>query len=85
MVWHAPAKAQIVPDRARAIELAVAMAEPGDSVVIAGKGHEQFQQIRDKCFAFDDVEAARRAIATRDADSPCDDGPTILPFRTDAA
>ena len=84
--YRRPAKAHIAPDRQRAIELAIAMAEPGDTVVITGKGHEDFQLIRDKRFAFDDAEVARQAIQRRNAAEPAqDDGPTILPFRRDAA
>ena len=49
-------------DRARAIELAVQVAEPGDTVLIAGKGHEDYQIIGTEKRAFDDREVARRAV-----------------------
>ncbi len=47
-------------DRSEAIRLAVGMAEPGDTVVIAGKGHEQGQEFKDgHKIDFDDREVAR--------------------------
>ncbi len=50
------------PDRARAIERAIAEAQPGDVVLIAGKGHETEQIIGDQRISFDDREVAARAI-----------------------
>jgi len=52
-------------DRRRAIEMAIAEAEPGDVVVIAGKGHEDYQIIGAEKRHFDDREEARRAIRAR--------------------
>jgi UDP-N-acetylmuramoyl-L-alanyl-D-glutamate--2,6-diaminopimelate ligase len=52
-------------DRARAIELAIELARPDDLVVIAGKGHEQVQEVGDEERPFSDVEVARAAIARR--------------------
>jgi UDP-N-acetylmuramoyl-L-alanyl-D-glutamate--2,6-diaminopimelate ligase len=49
-------------DRRAAIALAVAAAQPGDVVVIAGKGHEQGQQFADRTLPFDDRVAAREAL-----------------------
>jgi UDP-N-acetylmuramoyl-L-alanyl-D-glutamate--2,6-diaminopimelate ligase len=54
-----------VPDRAEAIERAIGRAQPGDLVLIAGKGHEKNQVIGDRVLPFDDVEAARAALARR--------------------
>ena len=45
-------------DRRRAIALAVGMAKPGDTVVIAGKGHEDYQIIGSKTIHFSDTEEA---------------------------
>ena len=49
-------------DRSRAIQLAIAEARENDVVVIAGKGHEKVQILRDRTVPFDDVEQARAAI-----------------------
>jgi UDP-N-acetylmuramoyl-L-alanyl-D-glutamate--2,6-diaminopimelate ligase len=49
----------VYPDRAQAIREALALAVPGDSVLIAGKGHESTQQIGAQKFSFDDREVAR--------------------------
>ncbi|NQU19811.1 MAG: UDP-N-acetylmuramoyl-L-alanyl-D-glutamate--2,6-diaminopimelate ligase [Candidatus Nealsonbacteria bacterium] len=49
---------EIIPDRAEAIGYALSMAEPGDCVLIAGKGHETEQIIGDDHTAFDDCEVA---------------------------
>ncbi|MEC9466072.1 MAG: UDP-N-acetylmuramoyl-L-alanyl-D-glutamate--2,6-diaminopimelate ligase [Myxococcota bacterium] len=56
---------QIELDRMRAIELAVRAANPGDAVLIAGKGHEDYQIIGDEVRHFDDREAARRVLEMR--------------------
>jgi len=49
-------------DRRRAIERALESAAPGDVVVIAGKGHEQGQEIEGRKLPFDDREVAREAL-----------------------
>ena len=49
-------------DRKEAIELAVKMAKPNDVVVLAGKGHEDYQILGDETIHFDDREEARRAV-----------------------
>ncbi len=53
-------------DRREAIEKAVTMADEGDVVIIAGKGHENYQIIGTEKFHFDDREAALDAIAKLD-------------------
>ena len=54
--------ANIVRDRAAAIVLAIAHAQPGDVVLIAGKGHETYQDIAGVQRPFDDMAQARRAL-----------------------
>jgi UDP-N-acetylmuramoyl-L-alanyl-D-glutamate--2,6-diaminopimelate ligase len=54
-----------VVDRAEAIERAVAMAGAGDLILVAGKGHEKYQQIGDRVLPFDDAAVAREALARR--------------------
>jgi UDP-N-acetylmuramoyl-L-alanyl-D-glutamate--2,6-diaminopimelate ligase len=53
-------------DRLRAIERAIHEARRGDVVLIAGKGHETYQIVRDQILPFDDVEVASAALARRD-------------------
>jgi UDP-N-acetylmuramoyl-L-alanyl-D-glutamate--2,6-diaminopimelate ligase len=53
---------EVEPDRAAAIEQAVAEARDGDVVLIAGKGHEQGQEFADRTIPFDDREVAREAL-----------------------
>jgi UDP-N-acetylmuramoyl-L-alanyl-D-glutamate--2,6-diaminopimelate ligase len=50
------------PDREKAIRKALEKASSGDVVLIAGKGHETYQQLKDKTVPFDDREIARRAL-----------------------
>jgi UDP-N-acetylmuramoyl-L-alanyl-D-glutamate--2,6-diaminopimelate ligase len=51
-----------IPDRAEAIARAIALAQPHDIVLIAGKGHEAYQEFADHTVPFDDVQVARRAV-----------------------
>ncbi|MFF1509952.1 UDP-N-acetylmuramoyl-L-alanyl-D-glutamate--2,6-diaminopimelate ligase [Streptomyces sp. NPDC058326] len=57
----------VEPDRAAAIAAAVARARPGDTVLVAGKGHEQGQEIAGVVRPFDDREVLRAAILERNA------------------
>lgn len=52
----------VEPDRYRAIELALLQARDGDLVLIAGKGHETYQIIKDQVLPFDDREVAREIL-----------------------
>jgi UDP-N-acetylmuramoyl-L-alanyl-D-glutamate--2,6-diaminopimelate ligase len=54
-------------DRRAAIEAAVSAAQPGDVVVIAGKGHETYQIVGTQVLPFDDLEVARAALMQREA------------------
>jgi UDP-N-acetylmuramyl-tripeptide synthetase len=52
-----------IVDRRAAIARALEMAGPGDAVVIAGKGHETYQVLRDRTVPFDDRQVARELLA----------------------
>ena len=49
----------VEPDRAAALELAASLAEPGDIVLAAGKGHENYQEINGVKYPFDDRQIIR--------------------------
>ena len=51
------------PDRKKAIALGVTASRPGDTVLIAGKGHETYQIIGNQTVPFDDRVEAKRALA----------------------
>lgn len=54
-----------IPDRREAIFFAISQAKAGDIVVLAGKGHENYQILKDKTIHFDDKEVAKEALETR--------------------
>jgi len=54
-----------LPDRQEAIEHAIAMAQPRDTIVIAGKGHEDYQILGQTRRHFDDREVAQAALERR--------------------
>ena len=62
-ILHACPEATEVGDRAEAILRGVDALEPGDALLIAGKGHESGQIVGDVVYPFDDVEQASVAIA----------------------
>jgi UDP-N-acetylmuramoyl-L-alanyl-D-glutamate--2,6-diaminopimelate ligase len=51
-----------ITDRAQAIARAIELAQPRDIVLIAGKGHEAYQEFADHTVPFDDIQVARRAL-----------------------
>jgi UDP-N-acetylmuramoyl-L-alanyl-D-glutamate--2,6-diaminopimelate ligase len=53
---------RIEPDRETALEMAIDEAKPGDIILLAGKGHENTQILRDRTFEFDDREKARAIL-----------------------
>ncbi|MBN1878964.1 UDP-N-acetylmuramoyl-L-alanyl-D-glutamate--2,6-diaminopimelate ligase [bacterium] len=53
---------RIIPDRRTAIQMAMRIARQGDSVVIAGKGHEDYQIVGNETLRFDDREEAGLAL-----------------------
>ncbi|HEY9879980.1 MAG TPA: UDP-N-acetylmuramoyl-L-alanyl-D-glutamate--2,6-diaminopimelate ligase [Leptolyngbyaceae cyanobacterium] len=55
----------VVCDRAQAIRSAISQAQPGDGILIAGKGHEDYQILGTEKIHFDDREQAREALTQR--------------------
>ena len=54
---------EVIENRRSAIRRAVSVAEPGDIILIAGKGHEDYQIIGREKIHFDDVEEVEKAFA----------------------
>jgi len=52
----------VIPERREAIKKALSLAKTGDTVLLAGKGHENYQIIKDKMLHFDDREVARECL-----------------------
>jgi UDP-N-acetylmuramoyl-L-alanyl-D-glutamate--2,6-diaminopimelate ligase len=59
------ASVQILENRVEAIRTAVLSATAGDVVLVAGKGHEEFQEIRGEKLPFSDRREVERALAER--------------------
>lgn len=58
-------KAMVIADRREAIAKGVSMANPGDIVLVAGKGHEKYQEINGVRYHFDDKEELQRQFENR--------------------
>ena len=58
-------KFEVIHDRGEAIAHAINTAQPGDMIIIAGKGHETTQTLATTTLEFNDVEVADRAVAKR--------------------
>jgi len=56
---------EVVPDRREAIFHAIAMALPRDIILLAGKGHETYQEFADHTIPFDDAAIAASALGSR--------------------
>jgi UDP-N-acetylmuramoyl-L-alanyl-D-glutamate--2,6-diaminopimelate ligase len=59
---------ETIVDRAQAISRAIGLAQPRDIVLIAGKGHETYQEFADTTIPFDDLQVARRALENNPVD-----------------
>jgi UDP-N-acetylmuramoyl-L-alanyl-D-glutamate--2,6-diaminopimelate ligase len=59
----ADAHVQLIADRRQAIRDAVSLARPGDLILVAGKGHETYQEIKGVKLPFDDREELRKALS----------------------
>ena len=59
------AEVRVEPDRRKAISLALSLSEPGDVVLVAGKGHEPHQVIGKRLIPFDDREVVREILTRR--------------------
>ncbi|MDI1245433.1 MAG: UDP-N-acetylmuramoyl-L-alanyl-D-glutamate--2,6-diaminopimelate ligase, partial [Rhodoferax sp.] len=57
------ASVQVESDRARAIAQTLAQAGPADVVLLAGKGHEDYQEIAGKRLPFSDLEQVKQVLA----------------------
>ena len=55
---------EVIPDRKAAIRRALEIAQPGDLVLLAGKGHETYQEINGKTFPFDEREIVRMVLCS---------------------
>jgi UDP-N-acetylmuramoyl-L-alanyl-D-glutamate--2,6-diaminopimelate ligase len=65
-----PAAAHVIPDRAEAIRHAIAEADAGDVIVIAGKGHEDYQIVGNETRPFSDRETVLAALSPSPQPSP---------------
>jgi UDP-N-acetylmuramoyl-L-alanyl-D-glutamate--2,6-diaminopimelate ligase len=63
--FGAPGAVTVERDRARAIARAIGLAGPDDIVLVAGKGHEPYQEVAGVRLPFDDTEVAQRALVAR--------------------
>ena len=52
----------IIPERYEAIKKSLSLAKPGDIVLVAGKGHENYQVVKDKVMPFNDREAIKECL-----------------------
>ncbi len=60
--WSGHGIVQPEPDRQRAIELSVTASKPGDTILIAGKGHETYQVLGDRTIDFNDREVVMNTL-----------------------
>jgi len=60
-----PGRVTFIPDRRRAIRVALDACRPGDTLLIAGKGHETYQELADSVVPFDDRQVARELLRAK--------------------
>lgn len=65
LVPHHQAKTFKITDRREAIRMAVSMAQSGDLIVVAGKGHEDYQEIKKERIKFDDTDELKNALTQK--------------------
>jgi UDP-N-acetylmuramoyl-L-alanyl-D-glutamate--2,6-diaminopimelate ligase len=56
---------EVIPDRKKAIARALAIGQPGDHILVAGKGHEDYQIIKDRIIHFSDAEVILEMLEKR--------------------
>jgi UDP-N-acetylmuramoyl-L-alanyl-D-glutamate--2,6-diaminopimelate ligase len=56
---------EVIPDRKKAIARALAIGQPGDYILVAGKGHEDYQIIKDRIIHFSDAEVILELLGKR--------------------
>ncbi len=61
-----PQRVFVEPDRGKAIELLKKIAQPVDIVMVAGKGHEDYQILKDKTIHFDDREEVKKVFESEE-------------------
>ena len=66
--FHSAAKVTVIEDRSAAIAWAISNAGPSDVVLIAGKGHEDYQEVGGKRYAFSDLALATAAATAKERD-----------------
>ena len=71
-------RVEVDVDRRRAIEAAIAEASAGDTVLIAGKGHETYQLVGDSVLAFDDLAVARSCLSAKPPAKPVSPVPPVV-------
>lgn len=64
---HHTAKVMAITDRREAIKVACNLAKPGDIILLAGKGHETYQEIKGVKYPFDDKEILQESFKTLNA------------------
>lgn len=57
---------EVIPDRRKAIEHALSIGQKGDTILVAGKGHEDYQIFKDKTIHFDDAEVIREILSKKE-------------------